>query len=98
MGFPSRIPAREQGAVVPQDCPPGTDTGKDTLSSPGEAGEEVRLNKALCQQKLRFGGNSVYTHGSAGGKCPQIDHIFGVVAVMDNNVLVVENLVPQLGL
>ena len=71
------------------------DTGQHTLSAAGEAGEEVRLDKAFSYEQLSLYGHLVNYAGGAGRKDADLHIAVGVAAVVHDDLAVVVQLLAH---
>ena len=82
--------------MVVDDGLAGGDAGQDALAAAGEAGEEVRLDEALGHQQVGLGGQLVDDQVAAAGQLAEIDEVVGVVAVVDDDLLVGDDVLAEL--
>ena len=74
-------------AVVLQHGGTAGNTRQNSLSATGKARKKVRFNKPLRHQQIRLHRQAVHDAAAPGGKLPNIRQVFGVVAVMNNDLL-----------
>ena len=82
------ITSDEIGVVIPVDRFPRGDARQNALSSAGETGEEMRLDEAFADEKIRLRRHTVDAKLTAGGKGSDGDHILLSGAVMNDDVFV----------
>ena len=86
----------ELAVVVIDNGLAGGDAGQNALAAAGEAGEEMGLDEALGHQQVGLGRQAVDDQVAAGGELAQVGQILGIVAVVDDDLLVGDDLGAEL--
>ena len=84
--------SNEFGAVIGINGLLGADAGQDALAPTGEAGEEVRFNKAFGNDQIRPLCPLVQPERAAGGQRSQMEHFFVAVGPVDLDTLTGDDL------
>ena len=86
----------ELAVVVVDNGLAGGNAGENALAAAREAGEEVRFDKAFCHEQVGFRGKAVDDQITAGGELADIREILRIVAVMNNDLLLLHDLRAEL--